>query len=101
MQIYLDTEVKQFVSSLDEHSVAKVLRTINLLVEFGHRLNMPHSKKVAQSLFELRIRGEQEIRIFYCFHKGSAYLLHGFVKKSQRIPKRELEAAILKLRRLT
>ena len=101
MQLYLDPEIEQFFSLLDKHSAAKTLRTIDLLEEFGYKLSMPHSKKVAEGLFELRIRGKQEIRIFFTFYKGGIYLLCGFVKKSQKIPKGRLENAMLKLKRLT
>ncbi|MBU1179983.1 type II toxin-antitoxin system RelE/ParE family toxin, partial [Patescibacteria group bacterium] len=45
-------------------------------------LTLPHAKKVDKSIFELRIRGRQEARIFYAFHKNEIILLHGFVKKS-------------------
>ena len=75
MQISLDPKVERFISSLSKQAIAKVLRTIDLLEEFGNQLGMPHSKKVDAGLFELRIRGQQEIRIFYAFHKGTAYLL--------------------------
>ena len=70
-----------------------VNEAIDLLERFGNQLGLPHSKKVAQTLFELRISGKQEIRIFYTFHDKEIVLLHGFVKKSSRIPKRELENA--------
>jgi phage-related protein len=101
MQISLDTKVERFISSLDKQTIAKVLRTLDLLEEFGHQLGMPHSKNVAKGLFELRTRGRQEVRIFYAFHKGQAYLLQGFIKKSQKTPKKELETAMDKLKGLT
>jgi phage-related protein len=101
MQISLDPKIERFISSLNKETIAKVLRTIDLLEEFGHQLGMPHSKKVATWLFELRIRGKQEIRIFYAFHKGAVHLLHGFVKKSQKTPRKELAIAITKLKSLT
>jgi len=72
-----------------------------LLEEFGHKLGMPHSKEVNKNLFELRVRGVQEVRILYGFHKNSIVLLHGFIKKSQKIPKREIFTAQQKLRTLT
>ena len=71
-----------------------MLKTINLLEEFGERLRMPHSKYIRSNLFELRVRGKQEIRIFYCFGKNGAYLLHGFIKKSQNTPNREIVQAL-------
>ncbi|MBI4992925.1 MAG: hypothetical protein HZC26_02205 [Candidatus Magasanikbacteria bacterium] len=36
----------------------------------------------------------------YTFHENRAVLLHGFVKKSQRIAKKELAATVLKLQAL-
>ena len=81
--------------------MAKTLRTIDLLEKFGNKLTLPHSKKISGGLFELRMRGRQEVRIFYCFHKNTIYLLHGFIKKFQRIPNKELRLAQAKYKALT
>lgn len=97
---FFDGQVEEFVCSLDESTSAKVLRVLDLLEMFGSRLNLPHSKKVHARLFELRIRGKQEVRVLYAFYGGEAVLLHGFMKKSQRIPKREISLALQKLGRL-
>ena len=86
--------VEEFIQSLQKSTQAKVIRTIDLLGEFGNDLGAPYSKKLDSKLFELRIRGKEEIRIFYSFGPGRvAYLLHGFKKKSQKTPKRELNLA--------
>lgn len=101
MEVYnFDDSIDEFIKSLEELTIAKVLRTIELLEEYGPRLGMPHSKKVETNLFELRIRGQQEIRIFYTFHKSSAILLHGYTKKSQKTPKNELKTAQKRLQAL-
>ena len=97
---FFDDSVEELTASLQEHTVARVLRILDLLEIFGNRLGPPHSKKIEKNLFELRIRGKQEVRIFYTFHKGEVILLYGFVKKSQRIPKKEIEIARHKLRLL-
>ena len=99
--IFLDSEIENFIWSLEKSTIAKVLRTIDLLEMFGYKLGMPHSKKINYNIFELRIRGTQEIRVFYAFHKNSAVLLHGFLKKTQRIPKNEMAKALNKFKRLT
>ena len=99
MEIQTDIKVEEFIRSLEKLAIAKVVRTIDLLETFGNNLGMPHSKKVAEKLFELRISGRQEIRIFYTFHKGSACLLHGFIKKSRKTPQRELNNALARLSR--
>lgn len=94
---FFDAQLEKFIHSLDDSTIAKVLRTIDLLKVFGHTLAMPHSQKVYARLFELRVRGKQEVRIFYTFRRDEAVLLHGFVKKSKRIPKKEILLSLQKL----
>ena len=96
-----DNRLEKFIWSLEKPTIAKVLRVIDLLELFGNRLNMPHSKKVVGRLFELRIRGTQEVRILYVFSGGEAVLLHGFIKKSRQAPKRDIDIALGKLKHLT
>ena len=95
-----NTSLEKFIKSLQKPTIAKILRTIDLLEKFGSKLGLPHTKKISVRLFELRIPGKQEIRIFYSFHKSQIYLLHGFVKKSQRIPRKEIKVAFQKLKLL-
>jgi len=98
---FFDDSIKKIVFSLEDFAIAKSLRTIDLLEEFGYGLGMPHSKKIKKNLFELRVRGKQELRIIYCFYENSIVLLHCFIKKSHRIPKRELNIALKKFKNLT
>lgn len=93
MQIDLLDSVEKFIEDLTEKEVAKVIRTIELLEEFENKLGMPHSKHIDDGLLELRIRGKREIRIFYCFNKNKAILLHACIKKTQKAPERELNKA--------
>ncbi|KKU11687.1 MAG: Phage derived protein Gp49-like protein (DUF891) [Parcubacteria group bacterium GW2011_GWC2_45_7] len=98
---FFDEKIEQFIDDLEKQTIAKVLRTIDLLKQFGHQLGMPHSKKIDHRLFELRVKGQQEVRIFYTFHRDTVFLLHGFVKKSQKIPEKKLRTAHQNYRRLT
>lgn len=93
MEITILDSVDAFLSSLTDKELAKVLRTIELLEEFGNDLSMPHSKHMSDGLLELRIRGTREIRIFYCFHKNKAVLLHACIKKAQKTLTKELSRA--------
>lgn len=97
MKIEIDPSVEDFIRSLEKRTIAKVLRTIDLLEKFDYRLGMPHSKKLQSNLYELRVRGKQEVRIFYTFSGQKAVLLHGFVKKKQKTPTRELKTASRRL----
>ena len=60
----------------------------------------PHSKAMGGGLFELRPRGRSGIgRAFYCFCGGRVItVLHAFVKKTQKTPRRELLIARERLR---
>lgn len=90
MQIILLDSVEVFLESLSEKEIAKVVRSIELLEEFGNNLGLPHSRHMSDGLLELRIRGTREIRIFYCFHKKQAVLLHACIKKTQKTLDKEL-----------
>jgi phage-related protein len=91
--------VKDFLASLPAKHRAKALRAIDLLEEFGPLLRAPHVKAIQgeayKGLWELRVKlGSDISRIFYFLAVGDTFvLLHGFVKKSQRTPQRELETA--------
>lgn len=101
IKIFFNDKVESFILSLEKATIAKVLHVIDLLEKFGYQLGLPHSKKVSTNLFELRIRGQQEVRIFYTFQKRNVIILYGFIKKSQGIPRREIEQAKRKLKDLT
>lgn len=96
-----DEIVDDFIKSLGKPTGTKVARHIDLLELFGNRLRMPYSKSLGNNLFELRIKGQQEIRIFYTFNEGIAILLHCFIKKTQKTPAKEIEIARDKLKQLT
>ena len=86
--------VEKFIQTLNKETTARVIHTIELLEKFGNKLGLPHSKMVSRGIFELRIHSSQNVRIFYAFSKNKAILLHGFIKKTSKIPKKEINIAI-------
>lgn len=74
---------------------AKVFRTIELLELQGPALREPYSKSLGDGIFELRVRQSSDItRVLYFFVVGKrAVLTNGFVKKTQKTPKVEIELA--------
>lgn len=95
---FYDQHVERFVQSLEKVTIAKVLRMINLLERFGHELGMPQSKPLRHGLFELRIRGVQEVRLLYTYRHNKAIIVHGFIKKTQKLSASELTRALRKKR---
>lgn len=92
--------VYDFIESLNLDTQSKVSNTLDLVSEYGIRLGAPHIKKVTGTdLWELRILGKDSIRIFYVTVTGKTFLLlHGFIKKSQKAPKKELKVALSRLK---
>jgi len=92
--LFYSEEIERFINELGKQTIAKVLGTLDLLEKFGSDLKMPHSKKITGGLFELRIRGVQGVRFLYSFQKEKIIIvLSGFVKKTNKIPQKELSKA--------
>lgn len=99
--IFFNDKIKDSFYSQDRNPLDKCLRLVDLLKMFGNRLKMPYSKKIATNLYELRVRGQQEVRILYCFHKDRAVIVHHFIKKSQKTPRKEIKLALNRILSLT
>ena len=83
--------VEEFIKELPTEDRALVRARIDFLGEVGNRLREPYSKSLGRGLFELRVKSR---RVIYCFRPGGIIvLLHGFTKKTQKVPKRELDTA--------
>jgi phage-related protein len=68
----------------------------------GAYLGEPHTKALGQGLFEFRLKSQDGIaRVFYCTAKGKEIvILHSFIKKTQKIPTKELEIAKERLKEI-
>ena len=65
-------------------------------VEFGWPIGMPTCRPMGDGLFEVRTNLPQNkiARVLFCFYAGKMILLHGFIKKSQKTPKQQLDLAL-------
>lgn len=86
---------KDFLLSLDKKMRTKMLRTIEMLQYNGYELREPYSKSVSEGIMELRAKVGSDIsRVMYFFVVGrKAILTNGFIKKTQKTPKEEIERA--------
>ena len=92
---YFHERVLAEIESWPVDVLADYARLVELLIDHGPDLRLPHSRAMGDGLFELRPRGRSGIgRVFYCFLVGKrVVVLHAFVKKSQQTPDRELKLA--------
>lgn len=84
--------IEKFFSQLDEESLAKIYRLIGWLEKDGY-LTYPRAKKLEnyKGLWEMRIQSSHKaLRIFYIYDASKIILISGFIKKSQKTPKKEL-----------
>lgn len=67
--------------------------------QFGWPLGMPLIRKLDADLWEVRSRLHNRIvRVVFTVDEGKMILLHGFIKKSQKIPASDLKLAKQRLR---
>ncbi len=99
--IFFHPKIHDYLLSLEKSSSVKAFKHLKLLETFGNKLGMPYSKRILYNLYELRIRGQQEIRIFYCFRQSQAVIVHAFIKKSQKTPQNEINTALKRISSLT
>ena len=89
--------VAEFIDALAPQVKAKFIRSLELLEQYGQLLREPWVKNIQgiPKLRELRFISFGEIyRIFFFPVTGrKLILLHGFKKKSQATPRRELHIA--------
>jgi|SRR3989344_457362 len=98
--IFFNKKAEKFLQSLKEPLGTRADQSLHLLKEYGNNLRMPYSKPLGGELFELRIVGSTHIRIIYTFHNDSAWILHGFMKKTNKIPRKEMSYTQKQLRLL-
>jgi phage-related protein len=92
--------VREWLKSLpreDRRIIGEDLKT----VQFGWPLGMPLVHKLDKGLWEVRSRLPDRLaRVIFTAGEGRMILLHGFIKKSQKTPREDLELAKTRLRLL-
>lgn len=93
--------VREFLDGLSENDLAAVMRGFALLEEFGLAVGMPHARPISgyRKLWELRVKTQRgAIRVFYFAYTGRRFVvLHGFVEKSVKTPRDELETTVRRM----
>lgn len=90
-----ENPVEDFLDSLDTKMRAKMLMSIRIVRENGYQARMPYSEELQDGIFELRAKVGSDIsRVLYFFMVGRKIILtNGFIKKTQKTPKSEIEKA--------
>lgn len=94
--------VEDFLKDQSYEIRSDFIDAVNLLVS-GKKLSMPQSRNLANihsGLHELRLKDRAgQIRIFYFIKRADAiYMLHAFRKKTQELPRKEIDTALKRLK---
>jgi phage-related protein len=84
-----------FYAGVEERILDMPAKIQARMIKHGANLGPPHTESMGNGLFEIRAKAQEGIgRGLFCYLKGKhIYVLHAFVKKSQKTPKNELELA--------
>ena len=99
LEFYSDS-VQNEVLSWPDGIQASFTRIAEQMVEHGPNLGMPYTRPFGDGLFEIRAKGREGIgRAFFCTLIGRrVVILHGFIKKTEQTPAKELRTARLRLK---
>ena len=105
--IYYTTTTKEnpamaFLRSLNEKQQRKIIRILTNIEVYGLSTAIPHTKKLTGTpLWEIRILGQDNIRVLYIIEEQDMIIiLHGFIKKAQKTPLKEIQTALQRLKEL-
>lgn len=86
--------VREWLLSLDKVDRKTIGEDIKT-VEYGFPIGMPTCRKLGSKLYEVRsnISDKRIARVIFTVMSGYMILLHGFIKKTQKTAKSDIEQA--------
>ena len=92
--------VREWLRGLDRESKKAIGEDIKT-VQFGWPVGMPVVRKLERDPWEVRSSLPNSIaRVLFTVYDDSIVLLHGFIKKAKKTPKKDLELALARLKML-
>ncbi len=97
---YFSDAVADKILALPDTLAARYVVLTRRMVAVGPNLGLPHTEAIGDGLFELRLKGQEGIaRVFFCALAGRRVIvLHAFIKKTQKTPRREIETARVRMK---
>ena len=86
--------VREWLLGLDRED-RRIIGEDIATVEFGYPIGMPVCRSVGNGLYEVRsdISEGKIARVIFIVKRGYMVLLHGFIKKTQKTPKQDVDLA--------
>jgi phage-related protein len=100
---FINDEAEKELLSLDSSFKAKFVHIPELIEKYGpFSIGMPHISSLGDKLWEIRMKAKQGIArsIFFVNVGKKIIVLHTFIKKTQKTPKRHLDIAKSRLKEI-
>ena len=93
--------VREWLLGLDRED-RRIIGEDIATVEFGYPIGMPVCRNLGNGLYEVRssISDGRIARVIFVVKRGYMVLLHGFIKKTQKTPKQDIDLASTRAREL-
>jgi phage-related protein len=91
--------VRDWLLTLDDDD-RRVIGIDVATVEYGWPVGMPTCRSIGNGLWEVRssLPSRREARVIFAVLEQQMVLLHGFIKKTQKTPKADLDLASKRLK---
>ena len=99
---YYSESVRLEVDGLPVTLRARYALLTQRMMVYGPHLGEPHTKALGDGLLEIRLKGAEGIaRVMYCVMVGRRIVvLHSFIKKTDKIPAKDLTLARNRLKEI-
>lgn len=94
--------VREWLKTLDAAD-RKIVGQDIAIAEFGWPVGMPVCRSLGNGLYEIRsdLASHRIARVIFCVEQQHMVLLHGFIKKTPKTPKPDLDLALKRRKEVT
>ena len=87
--------VREWLLGLDEEDRHEIGQDL-MRVQFRWPVGMPLCRSLGNGLWEVRsiLPSNDIARVIFCFHDKELVALHGFIKKTQKTPQKDIDLAL-------
>src|SRR5215469_18507645 len=91
--------VREWLKSLDASDRRRIGEDIKD-VEFSWPIGLPLVRSLGRGRWEVRssLESGRIARVIFCVDHGEMFLLHGFIKKTQKTPQQDLDLALVRMK---
>ncbi|MEI7707420.1 MAG: type II toxin-antitoxin system RelE/ParE family toxin [Chlorobium sp.] len=99
---YYNSSVQTSIDDWPSGVYASFIKITEQIERSGPNLGLPYTRALGDGLFEIRAKGPEGIgrALFCCLINRKVIILHGFIKKTPKIPIKDLRLARKRLKEI-